>query len=198
MDGNGELDEVEIDLSEDYESAVADLEDFKQKVEMSDDLGRLYGMLRDYEGKSEAAELERFRQEATRMINRLERLLRRIYQGRQASQQDAFPGTQVVFNTQALQAEVQWLRGFLSQLASGAGQGTAAQNPTVQQQAKASSNWLQQVLLPALNKAMTKIFRFIFSMLKPKEWSIKGIIGNTFLGFASGELEITFGPPVAK
>jgi hypothetical protein len=53
--------------------------------------------------------------------------------------------------------------------------------------------WLTGTVLPWLGTQLQLIFSQIQKITTVKEWKIKGAMGNNFLGFASSEIEITFG-----
>jgi hypothetical protein len=187
------MDDTGVDLRSSYQAALADLNEFKEEVEEGQELTRLQGLLSDTD-RDEQTKLERFRAETLRLVDQLTRLLDRAYAAGEAPEQNSALGAQVIISAQALEAEVQWFHSYLKQVDNGMNYGNLTLTASVKQATVSSNNWVQQTLLPTLRRALSKVFQFILGMLTPKEWSITGVIGNNFLGFASGELSITFGP----
>ncbi|MBV9670151.1 MAG: hypothetical protein JOZ43_04270 [Acidobacteriales bacterium] len=96
-----------------------------------------------------------------------------------------------------LQAELEWLKAIIEQLNVMIKQPGAASPwfvSKVAQSVQAALTTIRLSLMPLLRKFLAKLWSIISHLLTPKEWKLKGKVGNTVLGLAEAEIEITFGP----
>lgn len=154
----------------------------------------------DREHRQVADDLERARNRALELLDRISQLLARIQDRPEPFEIARGAGTGFRLTTLAneLQAELEWLKAIIEQLDAMIKQPGVAVSQwfanKVAQPVEAALTKIRSTLMPLLRKFLAKVWSMISHLLTPKEWKLKGKIGSTVLGLAQAEIEITFGP----
>jgi len=150
-----------------------------------------------------ADDLERARNRAVELLERISELLERIAREPGADINFGVRGTtatvfRLTTSANELQAEFEWLTSILEQIdimmASSATSPRSWMAQKIAQPVQSALLKLKSYLMPLLKKFLSKLWSIISHLLTPKEWKLKGKVGNTVLGLAEAEIEITFGP----
>jgi DNA repair exonuclease SbcCD ATPase subunit len=193
------------DLTKEVNQALEDAE--RLRMELKDGLRELSAIQAtardDPQHRQFADDLEDARNRAIELLDRIKQLL---YRARERPDRPegfgiaptAGYGFRLTMLANELQAELEWLKAIIEQLDDLIKQASAAvpqwfvKNMTEPVQVVLTK--IRSSLMPLLRKFLAKLWSVISHLLTPKEWKLKGKVGNTVLGLAQAEIEITFGP----
>lgn len=187
------------DLREDIREIRSDISRLIDELSPDDysDRFRLRALQRELSQRElpEANQLNDFIYRTNRLIERLERILAYLDEnaGDETWPEDTNSiGIDLMSYSQTVEREMEFLQALLDTLRERAEMYDST--PSLVQHIASAKQWLNGSFIPTLRRALSRIWQLIAKLLTPKEWKLKGSIGNQVWGLSKVEVEITFGP----